>query len=132
MTSAIDQLGDALWGACVIQHAAPDDDAMERWQTDELSHLRERFIVRPMPDALDDLVRRALADWQGREQKLCAALEMPPRAVSERLRTAQGGFPRRRTALANGSAGDVARRPRGRAQHGLGQSLLLDTADCRS
>lgn len=35
---------------------------MERWQTDELAHLRERFVVRPLPAAFDDLAGRALAE----------------------------------------------------------------------
>jgi hypothetical protein len=90
MTSAIDQLEEALWGACVMQRPAPDDETMERWQTDEFSRLRERFIVRPMPDTLNDLVQRAVAQWQVREQNGCSALEMTPaRFLSdfERLRT---------------------------------------------
>lgn len=76
MTSPIDRLEEDLWGACVIQRAAPDKETVERWQTDELAHLRERFLVRPLPAELADLAGRALAQWQQREQAACARLGM--------------------------------------------------------
>jgi hypothetical protein len=76
MTSSIDRLEEDLWAACVIQRAAPDEETVERWQTDELAHLRERFFVRPMPAEFDDLVRRALAEWHDREQAACSRLGM--------------------------------------------------------
>ncbi|WP_020504018.1 hypothetical protein [Lamprocystis purpurea] len=64
----------------MIQRAAPDEDAVERWQTDELAHLRERFVVRPLPAEFDDLAGRALAEWQDRENTLCSRLGMTPEA----------------------------------------------------
>ncbi len=76
MTSPIDQLEEALWGACVMQRAAPDEETVNRWQTDELAHLRERFLVQPMPAEFDDLVGRALAQWRDREQQVCSRLAM--------------------------------------------------------
>ena len=74
MISPIDQLEEAQWGACVMQRAAPDDETVKRWQTDELAHLRERFLVRPLPAELADLAGRALAQWQGREEAACSRL----------------------------------------------------------
>lgn len=74
MGSPIDQLEEALWGACVIQHAPANDETVERWQTDELAHLRERFLVRPLPAELADLAGSALAQWQEREQAACSRL----------------------------------------------------------
>lgn len=76
MISPIDQLEESLWSTCVIQRAATDKEALERWQTDELAHVRERFVVRPMPAELGGLVQRALAQWQEREQAMCSRLGM--------------------------------------------------------
>lgn len=74
MISPIDQLEEALWGACVMQRATPDEETVERWQTDELAHLRERFRVRPLPAELADLAGRALVQWQEREESVCSRL----------------------------------------------------------
>jgi hypothetical protein len=74
MGSPIDQLEEALWGACVIQRAPANEETVERWQTDELAHLRERFRVRPLPAELADLAGRALSQWQDREQVACSRL----------------------------------------------------------
>ena len=74
MISPIDQLEEALWGACVMQPAASDEETVERWQTDELAHLRERFRVRPLPAELADLAGRALVQWQEREESVCSRL----------------------------------------------------------
>ncbi|WP_295427354.1 hypothetical protein [uncultured Thiodictyon sp.] len=104
MTSPIDRLEEALWGACVVQGAAPDEGTLVRWQTDELAHLRERFSVRPLPAEFDDLARRALAQWQEREQVACARLGMAREAFLsefEKLREDYlgGGQEWQRTAL---------------------------------
>ncbi len=72
MTSPIDKLEEALWGACVIQRAAPDEETVNRWQTDELAHLRERFLVQPLPAEFNDLAGRALAEWRDREHQVCS------------------------------------------------------------
>ncbi len=66
-SSAIDQLAINLWGYCVSQRPAEDEDTMRRWQTDELSHLKERFLVRPLPPKLRGLVEDALGEWKEKE-----------------------------------------------------------------
>jgi hypothetical protein len=76
MSSQIDKLEQELWGACVMQRAAKNQETMERWQTDELSHLRERFLVQPMPPELNDLVQSALGQWQKIEEKVSSGLGM--------------------------------------------------------
>jgi|GEM_PF-1488188 len=69
--SAIETLQEELWGACVMQRAAQDQEVANRWQTNELSHLKEGFRVQPMPDYLNSFVQDALAEWQQIENKAC-------------------------------------------------------------
>jgi hypothetical protein len=74
MNSPIDNLEQALWGACVTQRAAQNQETIDRWQTDEFSHLTERYIIQPMPPSLNVLVQSALVQWQQIEEKVCSNL----------------------------------------------------------
>ncbi len=74
MNSPIDKLERELWDSCVTQHPAQNQESTVRWQTDELSHLKERFSVHSMPAELDALVQDALIQWQKIEKKLCSGL----------------------------------------------------------
>lgn len=76
MSSPINKLEEEIWVACVRQRAAEDQETTDRWQTDECSHLRERFFVRPMPSELDKLARDALEQWRQIENKVFANLGM--------------------------------------------------------
>ena len=76
MRSVIDKLEEEIWAACVRERTAEDQETTDRWQTDEYSHLRERFSVRPMPSELDKLASDALVQWQQIENKVCATLGM--------------------------------------------------------
>jgi len=44
MTPSIDKLEREIWSICVLECAAQDQEAINRWQTDELSYLKERFF----------------------------------------------------------------------------------------
>lgn len=76
MNSPIDKLEQELWNACVIQRAAQNEEAIDRWQRNELSHLKERFIVQTMPSELNGLVQSALVQWEQIETKLCSNLRI--------------------------------------------------------
>lgn len=76
MNSPIDRLEQELWFSCVIQRHPKDQETINRWQTDEISHLKERFYVQPMPSSLNGLVQSALVQWQQIETKVCSNLGM--------------------------------------------------------
>ena len=68
--SAIDSLIASLWGYCVSQRPAEDGLTIERWQRDELSHLKERFMVHPLPPELKSSVNSAILEWEAREDRV--------------------------------------------------------------
>lgn len=74
MNSPIDRLEREFWDSCVTQRPAQNQESIDRWQTDELSHLKERFFVHPMPVELNTLVQDALIQWQKIEKKVCSSL----------------------------------------------------------
>lgn len=74
MASSIDKLAEELWDACVIQRAAENQETVNRWQADELSHLKERFSIRPIPPEMNELVQSALMEWQQIETNVCSHL----------------------------------------------------------
>ena len=78
MSMPIEQLEEELWWKCVQEHAAKDQEMAERWQTDESAHLREGYTILPMPDSLQPLVEKAIAQWRERKKKICSRLQMPP------------------------------------------------------
>jgi hypothetical protein len=92
MSSPIEKLEEELWGACVIQRAATNQQTIERWQTDESAHLRERFLVQPMPPELNDLVQSALAQWQQIEEKVCSGLGMSREEFLSEFKKSREGF----------------------------------------
>lgn len=76
MRSPIDQLEERLWGYCVIQLAAQNQETIKRWQTDEIAHIKERFAVQEMPNTLKPLVKAAIEQWKEIERKVCSRLNM--------------------------------------------------------
>jgi hypothetical protein len=64
MESAIDRLEQEIWAACVRQRLAQDPETLERWRSDQVSHIRERFIIDPMPPSLQPLVDEANTQWE--------------------------------------------------------------------
>jgi hypothetical protein len=76
MSSAIDRLDEEVWASCITQRAAQDQQTVERWQSDHYAHLKERFVISPIPEALNQLVEVALAEWQQRENRLLSVLGM--------------------------------------------------------
>lgn len=74
MNSAIDRLEEEVWVACITQRAARDQQTIERWQSNEYAHLKERFIVSPLPASLNDLLENALKEWRQRESRLLSVL----------------------------------------------------------
>jgi len=69
MTLSIDELESEIWSICVMQRAAQDEETINRWQTNELSHLKERFLVQPLPLELKNMAHSALIEWQQLEKK---------------------------------------------------------------
>lgn len=76
MNSPIDKLEHELWNACIIQMPAKDHETIDRWQSDEIAHLKECFFVQPIPLGLDELVKNALTQWQQIETKVSLNLGM--------------------------------------------------------
>ena len=76
MTLSIDELESEIWSICVMQRAAQDEETINRWQTNELSHLKERFLVQPLPLELKNMAHSALIEWQQLEKKICSNLGM--------------------------------------------------------
>jgi hypothetical protein len=76
MRSPIDQLEERLWDCCVIQLAAQNQETIERWQTDEIAHIKERFAVQEMPNTLKPLVKAVIEQWKEIERKVCSRLNM--------------------------------------------------------
>jgi len=68
----IDQLEEELWYACVRQRAPRDEHQAEHWRQDELSHLRERFVVTLAPPELGPIITGAVAEWDRIEAKILA------------------------------------------------------------
>jgi len=60
MILPIEKLEQELWNTCVIQYAAKDQETLDRWQRDEYAHIKERFLIQPMPSKLDKLFEKAL------------------------------------------------------------------------
>ena len=92
MESAIDIMEKEVWACCVRQRAAKGDATIARWQKDEYAHLKERYIVEPMPDTMQPLVEKALAEWQKIENAFCAAVGMSPDEFLEAFEKARESF----------------------------------------
>ena len=90
--SAIDQLAANLWDYCVSQRPAEDDQTIERWKRDELSHLKERFVVHPLPPKLKESVNDALLEWKEREDRVCKKLNMSREAFLDTLEKLREDF----------------------------------------
>lgn len=70
MSSSINQLEQKIWECCVKQRPAKDRETAVRWQTDELSHLKERFVITPLPSNINELVQAALLEWHNIQNKV--------------------------------------------------------------
>ncbi|MBF0397825.1 MAG: hypothetical protein HQK78_13685 [Desulfobacterales bacterium] len=97
MNSPIDQLVEELWGCCVMQRAAQDQATIERWQTNEIDHLKERFVVQIMPDSLKPLLEKAIAQWEGIEKKLLSHLKMNREQFLQEFEKARNAYLRKNT-----------------------------------
>jgi hypothetical protein len=64
VTSPIDQLESDLWIECVLQSLAEDDATIERWTNNEVVHIKERFIINPMPARMEPLLNQAEVQWK--------------------------------------------------------------------
>ena len=76
MIPSIDKLEREIWDIWVRECAAQDGETLKRWQIDELSHLKERFLVQKLPSNLQYLAHNALNQWQELESKICLKLGM--------------------------------------------------------
>lgn len=76
MISPIEKLEQELWNTCVIKYAAKDQETLDRWQRDEYAHIKERFLIQPIPSKFDELLEKALAQWQQIEEKVLSSLGM--------------------------------------------------------
>jgi len=92
MKSPIDQLVGALWGYCVTQRAPQDQETLERWQTDEVAQIKEGFTVQTMPDNIQPLVEKAIAQWEEREKIVCSRLKMDRELFLNEFQKARESF----------------------------------------
>jgi hypothetical protein len=92
MNSPIDQLVQELWDECVIRRAAKDQEMAQRWQSDEISHLKEGFLVRAIPDELQSLVLKAIAQWEEIEKKKFNKFDLNKERFLEEFEKARESF----------------------------------------
>ncbi len=59
-----------MWFSCILERAAKDQEELERWQSDEVAHIKGRFIVRHIPDDLKPLVEEAVNQWHSIEKEI--------------------------------------------------------------
>lgn len=76
MQSPIDRLEREIWAGCVRQRLAGDKETLDRWQSDEVAHITERFIVDPVPSSLRPLVDEAIVEWVQIESAFLSLIEM--------------------------------------------------------
>lgn len=92
MNTFIGQLEEELWWHCVQEHAADNQRLAERWQTDDLAHLKERYTVLPMPDSLRPLLEKALIEWREREKAIGTRLQVTPEQFVDEFKKAREQF----------------------------------------
>jgi len=99
MTPSIDKLEREIWSICVLECAAQDQETINRWQTDELSHLKERFLVQSLPLDLKNIAHNALIQWQQLEKNICLKLGMDSIEILNVFESAWEDFLRNRNDL---------------------------------
>lgn len=75
-----------------MQRPAQDEETVNRWQEDELSHLKERFLVRSIPSELNELVKSALVEWQQIEKNVCSNMGMSREEFLNEFKKAREDF----------------------------------------
>lgn len=73
MTKLTD-LEEIVWTECVARRPAPDNETMDRWQSDTFAKHQEHFRIRPLSVEHEALVAAALAQWAATETKLLTRL----------------------------------------------------------
>lgn len=90
--TAMESLEAAVWDECVYRLAAPDQTALERWQSDPLAAYREHFQVHPLPARYAALLDHALAEWDRVEQVLLQHIGLTAEAFDARFRLIRDGL----------------------------------------
>lgn len=87
----IDVLEEEVLTNCLMQSSA-NEETIKKWQTDEVAHLKERFIISPLPDKLRPLVDSALSQWQKIEVKILSKLNTTKEEFLEKFKSARASF----------------------------------------
>jgi len=90
-------LEEVVWSECVARRPAPDDETMERWQSDTFAKHQEHFRLRPLSaehEALvaAALVTAALAEWAAIETKLLTRLAISQTQFDSQFPPLRAGF----------------------------------------
>jgi len=85
-------LEEVVWSECVARRSAPDDETMERWQSDIFAMHQEHFRIRPLSAEHEALVRAALAEWAGIETKLLTRLAISQAQFDSQFPALREGF----------------------------------------
>ena len=94
--TAIDRLEIEMWNSCVLQRPIDDpkavQDVFDRWSTDELAHIRERFLVLPVQTEHMTLIQEAIAQWNEREKKGLQRIGMSKNDFLQRFELGRQNF----------------------------------------
>ena len=88
----ISDLEEIVWFECVSRRPAPDNDALERWQSDTFAKHQEHFRIRPLSVEHDALVTAALAEWATTETKLLTRLAISQAQFDSQFPALREGF----------------------------------------
>lgn len=91
MTKMTD-LEEVVWSECVSRRPAPDDETIERWQSDTFAKHQEHFRIRPLSAEHESLVAAALAEWTAIENKLLTRLAMSQSQFDSQFPLLREGF----------------------------------------
>lgn len=116
------ELEEVVWTECVSRRPAPDDETIERWQSDKFVMHQEHFRIRPLSAQHHRLYKAAIAEWSDAEQIALNLLGMT-----------QGEFDTRFPVLRDGFLADDEESRRGGAAYGMavqGAVRNMDMINC--
>jgi hypothetical protein len=90
--SHLTDLEEVVWSECVGRRPAPDDETIERWQSDTFAKHQEHFRIRPLFTQHETLVAAALAEWAAIENKLLTRLAMSQAQFDSQFPPLREGF----------------------------------------
>ncbi len=90
--SNLTDLEEIVWSECVSRRPAPDDETIERWQSDTFAKHQEHFRIQPLSAEHESLVASALAEWAAIEIKLLTRLAMSQSQFDSQFPLLREGF----------------------------------------